>query len=409
MRRQPTRVLPVLLAGVFGLSVPPAWGDGTEVLGPPSLRVADGNTMLAAGTGLVRQPGRIELKIPRRAEVKQVLLYWAGEMQTNLPGDDTIDINGFTVTGTLIGGPTLFYEDSRLGAGYASSFRADITDLGLVEPGRNDLTVTDLDFSTVANGAAVVAILDKGSKRARIDVRDGVDVAYHRFDEPRKSTVPQTFSFPSASRPRRADLSLLAGSVGVPRPNHIKFTFDGPNGGTEVVENPLASRDGLLWDSVNLRVRMPAGATMLSVQLVSTEIDDPDGASLVWVTAALAVKEPKPRREGGQGCSPGYWKQSHHFDSWVRYQPTDSYDRVFGVVASFDQTLLGALEQGGGKEKALGRQAVAALLNAATPAVSYSYSESQVIGIVQEAYDTGEFNKAKDRLERENQQGCPLN
>ena len=61
--------------------------------------------------------------------------------------------------------------------------------------------------------------------------------------------------------------------------------------------------------------------------------------------------------EGGEGCTPGYWKQSHHFDSWPEgYTQSDYYDAVFGVTSSFGGTLLEALKRGGGKEKALGRQ-----------------------------------------------------
>jgi hypothetical protein len=111
---------------------------------------------------------------------------------------------------------------------------------------------------------------------------------------------------------------------------------------------------------------------------------------------------------GGEGCSPGYWKQPHHFGSWTDYSPYDSYDEVFGVSASFgDLTLFEVLWQGGGHEKSLGRQAVAALLNAANPDVSYAYTTGGVIDIVQDAYASGDWNGAKAGLEAEND-NCPL-
>ena len=112
---------------------------------------------------------------------------------------------------------------------------------------------------------------------------------------------------------------------------------------------------------------------------------------------------------GGEGCTPGYWKQDHHFDSWMNYIPDNSYNTVFGVTASFNKTLLGALEQGGGGEKALGRHATAALLNAANPDVSYLYSESDVISLVQSAYATGNFEALKNIFEMQNDTVCPLN
>ena len=79
-----------------------------------------------------------------------------------------------------------------------------------------------------------------------------------------------------------------------------------------------------------------------------------------------------------------------------------------GQDASFTKTLLGALKQGGGGQKALGRHATAALLNAAHPEVSFAYTEAQVISIVQGAYFTGEYESAKNSLEWENEMGCPL-
>jgi hypothetical protein len=109
----------------------------------------------------------------------------------------------------------------------------------------------------------------------------------------------------------------------------------------------------------------------------------------------------------GEGCTPGYWKQDHHELSWVGYARDNSYSVVFGV-AGYDNTLLGALETGGGGENALGRHAVAALLNASNGDVGYSYTVAEVIGIVQVAYANDDFETAKDLLEEQNELDCPL-
>lgn len=124
---------------------------------------------------------------------------------------------------------------------------------------------------------------------------------------------------------------------------------------------------------------------------------------------SLTVTCTPPDDGGGEGCTPGYWKQAHHFDSWTGYSPTDDFETVFGVDASFDKDLLGALEQGGGGEKALGRHAVAALLNSASGGVSYDYSTAEVIALVQDAYASGDFEGAKNLLAAANESGCPLN
>lgn len=126
---------------------------------------------------------------------------------------------------------------------------------------------------------------------------------------------------------------------------------------------------------------------------------------LVWKAAVESVPM------GGQGCTPGYWKQPQHFDSWVAtgYQPYQYFDDVFGVELFPSLTLLDALKQGGGKAKALGRHAVAALLNASNPDVSYGFSSASVIAMVQAAVASGDFEAAKNMMVYENEMGCPLN
>jgi hypothetical protein len=88
--------------------------------------------------------------------------------------------------------------------------------------------------------------------------------------------------------------------------------------------------------------------------------------------------------------------------------PGDSFDLVFGVDAPGDLTLLEALEQGGGGYKALGRHAVAALLNASNPDVDSDFSAAAVIALVQDAFETGDFEAAKNILAAANEQECPI-
>jgi hypothetical protein len=115
---------------------------------------------------------------------------------------------------------------------------------------------------------------------------------------------------------------------------------------------------------------------------------------------------------GAKGCTPGYWKQSQHFDSWFVYAQTDRYNTVFGVNAfSSTFTLLQALAQGGGGIKALGRHSVAALLNAVSPNVDYPITSAQVISLVQAAVASGNANlieATKNTLEKYNELGCPI-
>jgi hypothetical protein len=114
--------------------------------------------------------------------------------------------------------------------------------------------------------------------------------------------------------------------------------------------------------------------------------------------------------EGGDGCTPGFWKQPHHLQFWLNYSPDDLFEDVFGVEATVldGKTLLEALWTGGGHEAALGRHSVAALLNAASDEVSYAFTEPMVISMVQQAYATGEFNEMKNMLADENESGCTV-
>jgi hypothetical protein len=150
---------------------------------------------------------------------------------------------------------------------------------------------------------------------------------------------------------------------------------------------------------------------------------DPSGPVLVpMITRAFGDRgfvfvffnEPTPG--GDEGCTPGFWKNhtgqgpGNQLNEWVTYATGDDFNAVFGVGPSV--TLLTALNTGGGGEAALGRHAVAALLNASS-SVDYFYTVAQVIGIVQDAYaigTKGAFNDAKDDLEAQNGDAtfCPL-
>jgi hypothetical protein len=128
---------------------------------------------------------------------------------------------------------------------------------------------------------------------------------------------------------------------------------------------------------------------------------------------SVTVKPPP----GGEGCTPGFWKQDQHFDSWVGFAPGDFFDAVFGVDVTLrvdnqqvaNPTLLQALMAQGGGVNALARHAVAALLNASNPDVSFDFTAAEVIALVQEAVASGDFETAHQLLAAANEQGCPLN
>ncbi len=118
----------------------------------------------------------------------------------------------------------------------------------------------------------------------------------------------------------------------------------------------------------------------------------------------------------GEYCSPGYWKQSQHFDSWVTYLPTQKFSSIFEQVTInwsakgkpgpvTDPTLLQVLEGNGGGITSLARAAVGALLNAS--AINSSLEPADVIAIFNAANPSGDFEAAKAQYTFP--ENCPLN
>jgi hypothetical protein len=82
-------------------------------------------------------------------------------------------------------------------------------------------------------------------------------------------------------------------------------------------------------------IAVPAGASSVAneVKVVIT-LDERyklDNTYTESRTATCQVPtEPPP---GNQGCTPGYWKQPHHLDSWVGYTPARRWDRCSASAA----------------------------------------------------------------------------
>lgn len=438
--------------------------DEATGLGAPGIALASGSGFVVAGVGTFAGPGTITINVP--GTVNQALLYWAGE-HVSAAGDGTIDAdfdgNLQSVVGTLIGGPEYFY--THLGNDVnVSTYRADVT--AFVQSGANNVDISGMDFDWANLGAGLLVIYDDGSV-AHLDLRDGQDLAFAFFPAPLDATVPQTFTFAPAGAARVATLSMFAADVGAGRPNRIRIQVEGE--APVDFDNVLNSVDGEQWDTAVVPVNIPAGAGSVTVEVIS--LDDPTDvlpASLSWMVAGLSIFDPvcgdgnlddgeecddgnqdagdgcspdctiEPycgdgnlddgeecddgnqdagdgcspectiEEEDAEGCTPGYWRQVHHYDSWVGYTPDQLYDDVFGVDAPGDKKLGEAVKLGGGGTNALSRHSVAALLSA-TSGINYAYTEAEVIAIVQNAYATGEYEDAKNLLADANESGCPLN
>lgn len=147
---------------------------------------------------------------------------------------------------------------------------------------------------------------------------------------------------------------------------------------------------------------------------------NPLGASSIGSLAIETTPSPSPSPSpspepspsptpGTEGCTPGYWKQDQHFDSWTGYTPGQSFLSAFGVNAFPGMSLLDVLNNGGGGLDALGRHAVAALLNSTSAGVDYPLSTAQVISAFQSAYASGNYEAQKNIFAGYNELGCPIN
>lgn len=303
-RTKALAVLAILLIVAIPMAL--VWADGNETLGTPGITIEQGSGYVAAGTGLNTQPGNIDVDVP--GNVVQVLLYWADRFDTKgvaVPaGDNEVTVNGIPVVGTEIGFAPPIPGGNPKGPGgtgdiAAVAYRADITGLGLISTGLNSLEIDDFstDGSGFEDGAAIIVIYDDGIVSSQIDIRDGADVAYLYSSVPAAvEMVPQIFTFPAAGFSRTAVLTLLAGDVqwepGVrERTSEIDIQVDGAPALVNGVQNSplvnaLRSLAGDQFDVLTVEVAVPAGATEISVQPISTGSDP---ASISWIGAALSA------------------------------------------------------------------------------------------------------------------------
>lgn len=138
----------------------------------------------------------------------------------------------------------------------------------------------------------------------------------------------------------------------------------------------------------------------------------PTTGAAIWFKLDGVDTPPPPPPPGGEGCTPGYWKQKQHFDSWpAPYTPNTQFSSVF-ADAFPGMTLLQVVSQGGGGIKALGRHAVAALLNSASDGVNYDLSTAAVISGFNSAFASGNAETIETQhilFMQNNEDGCRLN
>jgi prealbumin domain-containing protein len=189
--------------------------------------------------------------------------------------------------------------------------------------------------------------------------------------------------------------TLIVKKLTVPNTAPTTFPFTGDAAGT-IGNGQSITVGNLLPGTYHSTEQVPFGW-----QLTALSCDDSDSTGdlgsatatfqlAAGETVTCTFTDTSTERIGGQGLTPGYWKQSQHFFAWAGYTQSASFDSVFGVTAfPSSATLLQVLGTGGGGVDALGRQAVAALLNATSPTINYPLYSWQVIKLVHDAIVSG--------------------
>jgi hypothetical protein len=195
-------------------------------------------------------------------------------------------------------------------------------------------------------------------------------------------------------------------------------------------------------DAIDTSRRKLTG-TALGVAAVFTLASRPVWANQCSISGMMSgnLSAPKVTCEG---CTPGYWMQCQHLDSWgpTGFKTDDLFNTVFGVTQyinptnSKPYTLLQVLGlQGNGNcapgttqpncsakphgnaignmgcdpvSVNLGFHAVAALLNAAHPSVNFGYTSGELIALFKSNYLKNPSG-LKDSLAMLNERSCPLN
>ncbi len=178
---------------------------------------------------------------------------------------------------------------------------------------------------------------------------------------------------------------------------------------TDLSCNPMAGSDLAVGEIISCtgsyvvsEDEADAGGNIVNIASVDSDQTDP-------VSDDHVVPIDGPVGSGGEGCSHTQWIGLQAQWCGGGITPTtafaDVFDDAFGTL-----TLLEVLQQSGGGLNALGRQTVAALLNACSASVSYDLAEGTVIDSFNNVFpgSSSEYKILKDEFKVLNLQGCPF-
>jgi len=206
----------------------------------------------------------------------------------------------------------------------------------------------------------------------------------------------------------------------------MRFTFPSDNWtiGSFAALDQENDGEGIALETDGNPAAMTDGATNYadSVEIVIVNVNSAFSTTLDFLFNGSGAIDDleicKVIERGGEGCTPGYWKQSQHFGSWSVNPYTFTFGDAFPDACAVDNPelksgddvcdvlLLEALDANGGGINALARHASAAWLN--TQSVDFYYVQAEVETMVAAAFESGVYSLTKDALADANEAGCPL-
>ncbi len=172
----------------------------------------------------------------------------------------------------------------------------------------------------------------------------------------------------------------------VSAPSYVTLSDDGDGTGTLTIAPDIGDSGG------NVSVRLS------------------DGVAFDEESFSITVTEIAPPGAGEQGCSHLYWRNAANTGDYCNAFPANTafstvFDNAFG-----DKSLFEVLNLNGSGLNALGRQTVAALLNACSSDIDYALSQLDVVDAFNNVFPgaSGEYVVLKNTFKALNTQECPL-
>ncbi len=268
----------------------------------------------------------------------------------------------------------------------------------------NDQTLNMGTYSVAETGVAGWDITSASCVSSNQDVETPGNISLQSGE-----TVTCTFTNTKQSR-------IIVDKVTNPAGSSQSFAFTTTGAGYtgfSLTDTAAANNQLLATGTYSVAETAATGWTQTSATCTSSLGGSEDPASIGLTAGETVTCTFVNTQEVVQYCSPGYWKQSQHFDSYVTYSPDDLFFTVFGVDAFPGKTLVQVLSTGGGGLEAYGRKTVGALLNAS--ALTSGLSPTDVISKFNATYAAAPSGKAANSYygganpEFTTAESCPLN